>query len=891
MVSLGNTDTHSDAEPFAFQFFRQFFHDNVKHFLPVQNMQSNLDRVQADIQARLRLAPRALDGKRRVRVVNNDFLIDYYVPEQLSSLEDHHESCSHCRAQYRSIEDQKSHIRGIYADAVSDGDAQRTLDAFLAQTHDGYDIISAQVNKYGDTIINRWKRKSRAQKQAILLAVAPNMPTNKWKIIDMFCERTNWFENPAEQNTHLLPYLSVENLLEDPRKLLALLHSRTTSPPEAWAMHDSEHLATAWNTFALRTQYHDKCVVMHGLDYGKLVPYDLVASHHWDAIGYPRARLILEAQSILYSFLRKFLEALLSGVGIEGSRTKWETLTAEITLAGRSARTSCYRLPVVTEPPVLAPEVLYSLADVRRAAAEDDLWLLQTDVPYIQHVATQVYNSTVVQQLEEEYRWPETVGEVLVDAINRAGRWQCIAAQCQVIQGLYAQYSHIIGPGKSLPLEYNRSLLALKYMCGLFATSLMQRIGRLLTRMKGSSGYYKVAKNADGYVYAHMEQLMDKERRVIFDLKVDPLYYAIFYLFEPCSYPPSQQISFSAGLLLDYLEDHLAHAPHDDKKRLDRCLYDSVSDIAALDQILSALKCHRPVLFFDADNCDGNVLLQSQTASRAVEARATPFSVRNVKILAEKLKHFVEAPWPKGIKDDPWLAQATENRRRLSMLWTEMHGIRRCHGNLLRSDPQAIEDGIKLISADTSEEYLAEVKAEKEVVERYMASVDAKKVGRTCAEIVDFNKLALKSEVPSENLVRKEKAKTRPAGGLNATDRVANGTPVGEINTAAVTPHITISKHNMPVFAILFPAIDEPVVKSGIHWNHFLAAMTDAGYEVAPSGGSAVTFSEAAGSILFHRPHPEPKIKPTVLGAMARRLRRRFSWCREVFVEREKIAA
>ena len=76
-----------------------------------------------------------------------------------------------------------------------------------------------------------------------------------------------------------------------------------------------------------------------------------------------------------------------------------------------------------------------------------------------------------------------------------------------------------------------------------------------------------------------------------------------------------------------------------------------------------------------------------------------------------------------------------------------------------------------------------------------------------------------------------------------------------------------------------------------VAWEDFLAAMTDAGCGIEQKGGSAVTFWVAAkreGSVIVHRPHPDPKINPIMLRDCGKRLTRYFGWDEDSFVLRSK---
>lgn len=67
-------------------------------------------------------------------------------------------------------------------------------------------------------------------------------------------------------------------------------------------------------------------------------------------------------------------------------------------------------------------------------------------------------------------------------------------------------------------------------------------------------------------------------------------------------------------------------------------------------------------------------------------------------------------------------------------------------------------------------------------------------------------------------------------------------------------------------------------------------ALCDAGLIGTNAGGSAVSFrfSSDGGSIVFHKPHPDPNVDLIHQRNMGKRLNKNFGWTAETFVERQK---
>lgn len=99
---------------------------------------------------------------------------------------------------------------------------------------------------------------------------------------------------------------------------------------------------------------------------------------------------------------------------------------------------------------------------------------------------------------------------------------------------------------------------------------------------------------------------------------------------------------------------------------------------------------------------------------------------------------------------------------------------------------------------------------------------------------------------------------------------------------------ICVTRANKTLFTRMFAAREEH--RKDVRWDSFVAALVDAGYSATHNGGSAVTFKDErhtnGRSIVVHKPHPDPSVDPIMLRSIGRRLRRRFGWDAETFVER-----
>lgn len=188
------------------------------------------------------------------------------------------------------------------------------------------------------------------------------------------------------------------------------------------------------------------------------------------------------------------------------------------------------------------------------------------------------------------------------------------------------------------------------------------------------------------------------------------------------------------------------------------------------------------------------------------------------------------------------------------------------------------------------EKHLEELAAQREYVHRQLA--------RSRQQTIDVN--ATPQTVWGEEIsslasmsLTPRKARTRsPSSPAQDTELSSSATETPADPTSQLPPvKIDIRRDNIAIIKAMFPKNGEDSSRS-FAWQHFLAAMTDAGFSILQSQGSAVTLklekSKGVNTIVMHRPHPVATINPIMLRSIAKRITKWFGWQRETFVEGEK---
>lgn len=135
------------------------------------------------------------------------------------------------------------------------------------------------------------------------------------------------------------------------------------------------------------------------------------------------------------------------------------------------------------------------------------------------------------------------------------------------------------------------------------------------------------------------------------------------------------------------------------------------------------------------------------------------------------------------------------------------------------------------------------------------------------------------------------KAKTRGTPKPDLTDgqiepSAAAATAAGDDTGTSI---IKVDKRSLKVFSVLFHTPSSSALPGEVPWSEFLHAMHCAGFSLEKLYGSIWQFTPGNGtdaslrSILFHQPHPHPKIPFHHARRHGRRLQRAYGWSYDTF--------
>lgn len=331
---------------------------------------------------------------------------------------------------------------------------------------------------------------------------------------------------------------------------------------------------------------------MYGPRYGNVVDWEPGAAHRKDILGFPRARLVVEAQAYLMETLYKIVHKILDGFDVtQPARTeKWRELVATegFKRIGEIERWSPYTNQAFSAPLLLNVGYLSTLAKTRLNAMGDHLWDLQCDGPYMRRHIKILMDVKVYQKV------PNTdAGAFLASIIYREVFnyywWRWIEIECIHVNDLHKQFGDSACQGHPLPVQYDRALCALELI---LIEQFIHRATALVEGLSVTAGftnYWSVQRGANissGRSYLSRNVYNNAEE----SLTDDPLDWYLMHLL--CE--PDNKGNFDHAMLFAFLHDHLAAATFKERARLGQAIYQILSDISTCHKTLLSIRLHRP---------------------------------------------------------------------------------------------------------------------------------------------------------------------------------------------------------------------------------------------------------------------------------------------------------
>ncbi|KAI9742331.1 MAG: hypothetical protein M1818_003864 [Claussenomyces sp. TS43310] len=834
--------------------------------------------------------------------------------------------CLLCGQQFRRacLQDQPKYQ---YSSTLSDDDARQITTTLVHDQGKDRAYLQESCNHHGNRIMNKWKKASRQKREEWLLSADKDISVRPWSYFYQKFPGSSPEQLHEPRAARLLPYIALKTLKMNPSRLLGLLHGRSSHPPEQWASFDNKQLITPWRDGLMALDFNSKCVTMVGPNYGQLTAWEEVASHENIIIGFPRGRLVLEAQQRLLKFLRRIVEILLESVDSASliASDRWTQQAAcGFTKVATAELWSLANQPFST-PPMFDIDQIISVVRLHQGAAEDHLWLLQTDFRYLQWNIRALRDDLGGRE-QSKTLWTVLAWDIVGNFWDLKA-WEELLVQCQKVKAHSAENaarmmsSNVLLPSYDEALELlRRLLLGSRRRQSFQLASVLQRHahfnhlwnkeravqnvprGEEGSRLRCGRGEELIIGNRDAsvplvdWLYCDpcesvsemtrkpsikMEDLLKKNAVEWFMLNLVARISDIGTCFEDDS-----------ETLFAFLEDHLTHkgATTTDRARLDERLFQRLSDLVTTINLLEKVQLQRPKAGFNAFKL---YLLSSEYK------RKSWLPLRMAPQLADTLSAFYEMTLRWGTSNNTSLDGFDQLETSLQDFWKEVRSV--LYESLLVTNPKhEIPVGFfSSVATGLDPQHEDHVRLQREkILSRLHSKTPFISPMAEPAQTQWGDGIGTAS-VRTLTGDGKLKPKTRPEKieTANVDDSKEASNPMAE-DAGPASRILLTTRRALETMMKVFPQKSEEGAKH-VDWNDFVAAMTDIGFVVRHCGGSAVSFEmsplsnqdQSSRTIVFHKPHPTPKIHPIMLHAFGRRLHRRFGWARDDFVLEDQVVS
>ena len=848
--------------------------------------------------------------------------------------------CSICLRQYRT-KDQQEYIFWHYLGHV-DNPANLTQ-SFAKSIKEDRQFLFEKILSSGNALLKRW-RTGEGKRREYLIKAQPDIYPFSQPLIEIASRIQKLTEARELRVAYLLPYLNIEDLAKNSTYFIRLLHHRTTLPPEDFVHFDNAQMQPGWKQGALGEKSADGCIIMQGEHFGTWTEFDRQDVHNGYAYGAIRGLMILEAQQILMSFLRKMVCTILDASAKEpGGRQPEAPKTTSLASVAfpHNDLTSCSKwmrfvetepcrdqawlsvASVYTQQPYSAPPIWFDIdtmieiAEARAMEAHDELWLLQTDLDYFhallkRHERQWLDSVPRVQELKifGPKEKMDNIGYIMtVKMVIQARDWQWLLEECQTFKKKLDEPVLETEMGDSLPVEYVRAMCGLQYLLQEAQTWYQNNLSRLLLKSQAFHSIMEptaIGKDprdswALAFNFKDYSQLYDKDRTgwCLYNLAKDPW----------------KIDTFEHSIVLQHLEKFLETCTRQETERIDHEMYKCISNIAAVERMLSILEMHRPNFTYLAQN----PFVQPSQAWRVhFWLLMKPSNLTCAKMgLGSALESTTRFHMPIGRRDEQWLTQRDKAQQALSDLWRKARHVYQMILEASDVPQNLIELQLAMMKQGDCPENRAQLDIEKQqILARLQAARERALVKSVIPPKDTASSLPALHDQAAQNIQEpaKEKVKTRPgalsaSASLRAKYAAAFATLVidDEVDEKGKQPpilyHFKPKSLALEVISLMFPDRSKGIGDGArtVEWLDFVSTMRTLGFAAEHRGGSAFTFKGAIRlpsdpltlqkrSISVHMPHPSTEMSPILLQSIGRRCDRRFGWQRANFGAEEGSA-
>ncbi|KAK7739032.1 hypothetical protein SLS53_005930 [Cytospora paraplurivora] len=795
-------------------------------------------------------------------------------------------------------------------------DVRREAEGRAKRLFVSYNDLRAILERHEATIQKRWVKKTKSQRQAILLKAWPNMATIHRPDFEAFKKESRRggdvkSAGTKSRDSFIWPYINQEDLVSRPKTLPLLLNSRGYHTPCDFAAADGDAMHLGKVTGALVPIFlNGHVMVLNGAtspdEYGKLVAWE----DHPDAFDWMTSRkqflpgeglMILEAQERLLGFLVSCCKQLLHEIAEETLISDISPTKPQLQFRTEAETNGFDSLAVMAaEAPYRSPAQLdlkriESLLAARASAAEDHLWSLREDPGYfagMQHEIeehrqelikdTQGKAHPVFDRARKNIFWARVIGNLVVEAYLPVETFSELQRQAQELRALQAKHADAVSPLENLPREYLHAILKFRHYLTQAAKGPLGQIKQYAPASPPLRNFFVREPPVD----VNSSRLLIRSRPVKKDKVEEELMWLLKTLWED-----GQALFFARlPIVVDELE-RLLDAEPKASQLISPYMASVIGDLSIISQCLRQLEIYQPwangfefAMVDFKDDLEKEFAIRTRPWASILNAVAERNLLPIVSLGDNSGGRFAYPIEKRRTKDNVEILRNSEAN--LDAFWASIDKLMSTKaGNLEGTAVRRLMSSLRIIQR-TPEwvEPIREPKTKTETVPNIDRELNALSVPLSA---LYFGHSPMGSN-KSDDIKTKAKTKTR-----GTTKTPAPTSPIGDNrledpNPADPQPTLSVDARALKVFRTVFYNPSTTAMPGEVAWNDFLHALTSVGFAAEKLYGSVWQFSpkklDVERSIQFHQPHPRGKIPFRVARRYGRRLNRAYGWFGGLFV-------
>ena len=775
----------------------------------------------------------------------------------------------------------------------------------------------------GDTFMKEWKKKSRDARALLIKEAAPEMAKDARAYFELYYSCTAGMQfgdliHKRRMNRWmlLLPWLNVELLRDQPAAIYALIHFRTAYHPASWAAWDSRQIDHGWIMGFFDHEFSQKCVAVHEKAFGEVVEPDLNSLHGGIMMGYPRARLVLEAQRYLSQFLVKLVVSAIGNVQIpkyiqespppqerwvgatqagfrhQGSKAIWTDFVSE-----KFAERIAYTHQAFDKPPKFNFEHVRMLTHARLTWTEDHIFDLQTNMKYLKHYVDTLSTNTMMRYAPHEISAGIVLFRYIGFLVKSWHLWHYLWEQIGDMRKTLDRLEGEMSPDQPLPRDMDDAVAKVELVSKCVMDQHCMRLIEHAPFLKDSiaaprvkAGVNKTFKGkakatAKNYSKTRVLETLsfdsDGSESAAERYHGDPLTWCLNAMTHRTD-EVEEGDGFDHCALFAFLESLLAETP-EELNRLDDIIMEQLSNIAAAHKILMAVRLIRPRHRWDKKPAPGAPWLPVEFNEDRKLFYNTKLTNACQGLYASLLKFDVDAPAAPRKRWD----HMKESRAIIEPFWNDL--VEHIRAQLLgqRLEKGRIDAFVVPILATPSSEYARMREREEADILRALHPDQAAELMKEMSARRSSKISALLSEETTGA------ARTRQRLQYQDPPAADSGVDVGPA-TRLPPLKIPVEKQHLLFFRQMFPDATDNNKSKKVKWSSFVDAMLGAGCALQPWSGSATNllFEDSRNGkrkvIVFHKGHADV-LDAILLRIFGRRLRGSSGWTRDTFALSMKI--